>query len=87
MINVTATKLRNPWSRGTPCHYQALLGKVFVHVTLTRLQMLAFLAYPESQCSFREGRTIADMIFSQEKCSEELGPVYIDRTKAFGIVS
>jgi len=49
---------------------------------------------PESQCGFRTGRSIIDMIFSltqlQEKCTEQhkdLYLIFIDLTKAFDTVN
>ena len=49
---------------------------------------------PESQCGFRTGRSIIDMIFSltqlQEKCIEQhkdLYLIFIDLTKAFDTVN
>ena len=53
---------------------------------------------PESQCSFREGRGMIDMIFVtrqlQEKCREkcreqhhDLYTMFVDLTKAFDTVS
>ena len=69
-------------------------GKVFARVTLTRLQSIASLVYPESQCCFRAGGSTVDMIFSlrqlQEKCREQQQPLFlalVDLTKAFDSVS
>ena len=71
----------------------SIVGKVFVHVVLTRLQVLANRIYPESQCG-RPERSTVDMIFTvsqlQEKCREQQMPLYIafiDLTKAFDLVS
>ena len=70
------------------------IGKVFAKVVLIRLQKLAERVYPESQCGFRAGRSIIDMVFSlrqlQKKCREQQMPLYIafiDLTKAFDLVS
>lgn len=70
------------------------VGKVFTHVVLTRLQVLADRIDPESQCSFRAERSIVDMIFSirqlQEKCREQhmlLYIAYINLTNVFDLVS
>ena len=73
----------------------SIAGKILARVLLNRL--LAHLEQdllPESQCGFREGRGTADMIFAarqlQEKFREqkrELFSTYVDRTKAFDIVS
>ena len=53
----------------------SVVGKVFARVVLARLQILADRIYPGSQCSFRSGRSILDMIFSvrqlQEECREQ----------------
>ncbi|XP_044176632.1 uncharacterized protein LOC122959374 [Acropora millepora] len=72
----------------------SIVGKVFARVALSRLQKLASRVYPESQCSFRAGRSTVDMIFSlrqlQEKCREQQQPLFIafvDLTKAFDLVS
>ena len=50
----------------------SVVGKVFTQVVFARLQILADRIYPESQCAFRSGRSLVDMIFSvrelQEKC-------------------
>ncbi|XP_018022180.1 uncharacterized protein LOC108678311 [Hyalella azteca] len=67
----------------------SMVGKVFARVVLGRLQALADLVYPESQCGFRAQRGTSDMIFSlrqlQEKYREQRRPLYIafiDLTKA-----
>ena len=50
----------------------SIIGKLFVHIILHRLQILADRIYPESQCGFNSKRSMVDMIFSlcqlQEKC-------------------
>ena len=72
----------------------SLVGKVFVRVTLSRLQSLASRVYPESQCGFKAGRSTVDMIFSlrqlQEKCREQQQPLFlafVDLITAFDLVS
>ena len=68
----------------------SVVGKVFARVVLGRLQTLAEMVLPESQCGFRAGRSTTDMIFTlaqlQEKSREQRQPLYIafeDLTKAF----
>ena len=57
----------------------SIVGKFFTWVMLVRLQKLAELLYPESQCRFRAHRSTVDMIFSirqlQEKCREQQRPL------------
>ena len=72
----------------------SVIGKVFAKVILIRLQKLVEHVYPESQRSFRAGRSTIDMVFSlrqlQEKCRERQLPLYIafiDLAKAFDLVS
>ncbi|XP_052249602.1 uncharacterized protein LOC127857228 [Dreissena polymorpha] len=72
----------------------SVVEKVFARLALNRLQTLAARIYPESQCGFRSGRSITDMIFTvrqlQEKCKEQGMPLYlafIDLTKAYDLVS
>ncbi len=72
----------------------SIVGKVFAHVVLNRLQVLAERVYSEAQCGFRSQRSTIDMIFSlrqlQDKCQEQRQPLYIafiDLTKAFILVS
>ncbi|CAE1312642.1 unnamed protein product [Acanthosepion pharaonis] len=71
----------------------SVVGKFFVCVFLPHLQSLASHVYPESQCSFRAGRSTVDMILlrqMKEKCCEQQKPLYItffDLTKAFELVS
>ena len=72
----------------------SIVGKLFAHVILCRLQNLADRVYPESQCGFRSKRSTVDIIFSlrqlQEKCREQqktLFIAFIDLTKAFDLVS
>ena len=75
----------------------SLLGvicKLFAHIILHRLQILADRIYPESQCGFHSKRSTVDMLFSlcqlQDKCREQNLPLYlayIDLTKAFDLVS
>ena len=69
------------------------VGKLFAHVVLNRLQVLAECIYPEVQCRIRAGRLTVNMIFSlhqlQEKCHEQRQLLYIafiDLTKAFDFV-
>ncbi|GFR69876.1 RNA-directed DNA polymerase from mobile element jockey [Elysia marginata] len=40
------------------------VGKAFARVVLNRLQQLADLVYPESQCGFRAKRSTVDIVFS-----------------------
>ena len=72
----------------------SIIGKLFVHIILHRLQILTDRIYPESQCGFHSMRSTVDMIFSlcqlQEKCREQNQPLYIvfiDLTKTFDLVS
>ena len=72
----------------------SIIGKLFVHIILNRLQILGDRIYPESQCGFHSKRSTVDIIFSlhqlQEKCREQNQPLYlafIDLTKAFDLVS
>ena len=72
----------------------SIIGKLFAHITLKRLQFPAERVYPESQCGFRANRSTIDMVFSlrqlQEKCREQRQPLlvaFIDLTKAFNLVS
>ena len=72
----------------------SIIRKVFAHMVLMRLQVLAERVYTESQCGFRAERSTVDMIFSvpqlQEKCREQQMPLYIafiDLMKAFDLVS
>lgn len=72
----------------------SLAGKIFARTILPRLQILADRILPESQCGFRAGCSIADMVFCvrqlQEKCIEQHKPlflVFVDLTKAFDYVS
>ena len=72
----------------------SIVGKAFARIVLGRLQKLANLIYPESQCGFRANRSTIDMVFSlrqlQEKCREQQQPLFIafiDLTKAFDLVS
>jgi len=52
----------------------SIVGKAFARVLLNRLQCLAEMVYPESQCRFRAARSTINMVFSlrqlQEKCRE-----------------
>ena len=69
----------------------SVAGKVLARVMLQRLlAQVAEIVLPESQCGFRRGRNITDMIFVarllQEKCREQHRNLYlalIDLTKAF----
>ena len=72
----------------------SIVGRLFAHIILHRLQILADRIYPESQCGFHSKRSTVDMIFSlhqqQEKCREQNQPLYlafIDLTNAFNLVS
>ena len=67
----------------------SIFGKAFSRVMLVRLQKLAELVHPESQCRFRAHRSTVDMIFSlcklQEICRQQQLSIYIaciDLTKA-----
>ena len=71
-----------------------IIGKLFAHIILYRLQIPADTIYPQSQCTFRSKRSTVNMIFSlhklQEKSREQKQPLYlafIDLTKAFDFVS
>ena len=71
----------------------SIIGKLFAHIILHRLQILADSIYPESQCGFCSKKSTVDMIFSlcqlQEKSREQNQPLYlafIDLTKAFDLV-
>ena len=50
----------------------SVVGKVFARVVLDRLQILADRIYPESQCGFKSGRSIVDMIFSVRQLQKEM---------------
>jgi len=70
-----------------------VVGIGLARVILPRLQVLADLILPESQCGFRYHRSTIDMIFThrqlREKCLEQREPlivVFIDLTKAFDMV-
>jgi len=74
----------------------AVAGKILAHILVSRLSnhILGQHILPESQCGFRSGRGMADMIFAarqlQEKCLEQqmdLYLVFIDLTKAFDTVN
>ena len=76
----TVTLFKNKGDRSDCNNYRGIsllsvVGKVFAQVVLARLQILADRIYPESQCGFRSGRPIVDLIFSvrqlQEKCREQ----------------
>ncbi|XP_014780239.1 uncharacterized protein LOC106876263 [Octopus bimaculoides] len=60
---------KNKGDRGDCNNYRGIpplrtVGKTFVRVILSRLQLLASRIYPESQCGFRRSRSTIDMIFS-----------------------
>ena len=74
----------------------SIAGKVLARILLNRLKYHVDTStiIPESQCGFRAGRGVADMIFAarqmQEKCREQhrdLYMVFIDLTKAFDSVN
>ena len=74
----------------------SVAGKVFARILQNRLRdhVDSSAIIPESQCGFRAGRGVTDMIFSarqiQEKCREQhrdLYMVFIDLTKAFDSVN
>ena len=72
----------------------SIVGKLFAHISLKRLHVLAERVYPESQCRFRANRSTIDMVFAlrqlQEKCREQrqsLFVAFIDLMKAFDLVS
>ena len=72
----------------------SIVGKVFVRILFTRLQIFASRIYPKSQCGFRAGKSIIDTIFTvlriQEKCWKQGKPFYpdfIDLTKASDFVT
>ena len=65
-------------------------GKILAKILLKRLQNIAEMILPESQCGFRRSRPTIDMIFTlrqlQEKAVEQqqsLYMVFIDLSKAF----
>ena len=71
-----------------------IIGKLFAHIILHRLQILADRIYPKSQCDFCSKRSTVEMIFSlcqlQQEPREQNQPLYIafiDLTKAFDLVS
>ena len=71
-----------------------IIGKIFCHILLPKLQLLGEKIYPESQCAFRKGHSTMDMVFSvrqpQEKCREKQIPLhmaFIDLRKAFHSVN
>ena len=90
---------KNSGDRGDCSNYYSIsllsiVGKTFVRVILSRLQMLAELVYPDAQCSFRRARCTTDMLVSlrqlQKKCREQQVPLhiaFIDLIKAFDLVS
>ena len=68
-------------------------GKILATILLEKLQNIAEVILPESQCGFRRSRSTIDMIFTlrqlQEKAVEQqqsLYMVFIDRSKAFDTV-
>lgn len=68
-------------------------GKILAKILLKRLQTIAELILPESQCGFRTSRSTIDMIFTlrqlQEKAVEQqqsLYMIFIDLSKAFDTV-
>ena len=68
-------------------------GKILAKILLKRLQNIAEMILPESQCGFRRSRSTIDMIFTlrqlQEKAVEQqqsLYMVFIDLSKAFDTV-
>ena len=73
----------------------SIAGKILARVLLNRLlKHLEQGHLPESQCGFRSGRGIVDMVFAarqlQEKCQEQhcdLYMTFVDLTKAFDTVS
>ena len=74
----------------------SVAGKVLAHILPNRLthHVGSSAIIPESQCGFRAGRGVTDMIFSarqiQEKCRQQhcvLYMVFIDLTKAFDSVN
>jgi len=95
---VTVTLYKNKGSRQDCNNYKGIsllsvVGKVLARVILPRLQVLAHLILPESQCGFRPHRSTTDMIVTlrqlQEKCLEQRKPlivVFIDLTKAFDML-
>ena len=73
----------------------SIAGKIMARIILNRLySLLSPNILPETQCGFRSGSSIIDMIFTlrqvQEKCMEQNMPMYavfIDFTKALDTVS
>ncbi|XP_071941032.1 uncharacterized protein [Antedon mediterranea] len=60
-----------------------ICGKVFGKVVLQRLLPLAERVYPESQCSFRFGRSTIDMIFSIRQLEIGCPPTLLNIIRSF----
>lgn len=71
----------------------SVAGKILAKILQFRLQPLAEVILPESQCGFRANRSTQDMIFTlrqlQEKSAEQRQPfivAFVDFSKAFDTV-
>nr|XP_027237025.1 uncharacterized protein LOC113828287 [Penaeus vannamei] len=69
----------------------SIAGKILARILLNRLQIVAEIILPESQCGFRPSRGTIDMIFCarqlQEKSKEQQKPIFlISTTSAFDSV-
>lgn len=74
--------------RGIPL--LSLTSKIFAHIILSQLQIIAECILPESQCGICAGRATIDTVFCvcqlQEKYIEQARPLYmvfVDLTMAF----
>ena len=64
-----------------------VMGKVVARMIQNRLQVLADMELPESQCGFRKGRGCVDMIFSIRQLTEKaVEHIFVDLTKAYDSV-
>jgi hypothetical protein len=70
-----------------------VIGKMFARVMQNRLQKLASIVLPDSQCGFRNGRGCLDMIFSIRQLFEKVHEhhttafaVFVDLKKAYDSV-
>ena len=70
-----------------------VMGKVVARMIQNRLQVLAEMELPESQCGFRKGRGCVDMIFSIRQLTEKAVEhrakqylIFVDLTKAYDSV-
>ena len=58
-VCTTTEEQQGRWIR----HFSDIVGKVVATVLQDRLQKIADIELPESQCGFRKGRSCTDMIF------------------------